>query len=72
MKKLYPRICSNCGRRFLGNKMEYRCQICINNERVTIEKRAIRNSELGSVMRSVEWRGQRVIGCRAVGQVSHI
>ena len=38
MKKLYPRICSNCGRRFIGKKMDYRCPICIENVKVKIEE----------------------------------
>lgn len=46
--KLYPRICSNCGRRFIGKKMDYTCPICIENKRVTIEVR-------GNVV--TEWRG---------------
>ena len=61
--KLYPRICSNCGRRFLGKKMDYTCPICIENKRVTIEER-------GNVV--TEWRGPRVIGARAVGLVKHL
>ena len=39
MKKLYPRICSNCGRRFLGKKMDYTCPTCIESQRVTFEWR---------------------------------
>ena len=38
---------------------------------VTIEERDLRNSELGQIMR-IEWRGQRVIGARAVGLVKHL
>ena len=55
MKKLYPRICSNCGRRFLGKKMDYRCPICRENDRVTIEERG---------NRVIETRGQRIIASR--------
>ena len=58
--KLIPRICSNCGRRFRGKKMDYTCPICIENKRVTVEYR-------GGVR--IETRGQRVIGCRAVDHV---
>ena len=54
--KLYPRICSNCGRRFIGKKMDYTCPICIENKRVSIEER-------GGLR--IETRGQPVIGCRA-------
>lgn len=61
--KLYPRICSNCGRRFIGKKMDYRCPICRENDRVTIEERDLRNSELGRIMR-IETRGQRIIASR--------
>ena len=68
--KLYPRICSSCGRRFLGKKMDYTCPICIENKRVTIEERDLRNSEFGQIMR-IEWRGQRVIGCHAVDHIHH-
>lgn len=60
--KLYPRICSNCGRRFVGKKMDYTCPICIENQRVTIEERG---------NRVIETRGQRCIGWRAAGHVSH-
>ena len=60
MKKIYPRICSSCGRRFRGKKMDYRCPICIENMRVTIEQR-------GNVR--IETRGPRVIGCRAVDHI---
>ena len=56
MKKLYPRICSSCGRGFIGKKMDYTCPICLENKRVTIEQRDLRNSELGQIMR-VETRG---------------
>lgn len=64
MTKLIPRICSGCGRRFLGKKMDYRCPICIENaEPVTVEER-------GNFV--TEWRGQRVIGARAVGLVKHL
>ena len=62
MKKLYPRICSNCGRRFVGKKMDYTCPICIENKRVSIEQR-------GNVV--TEWRGQRCIGCHAVDRIHH-
>lgn len=58
MKKLYPRICSNCGRRFLGKKMDYRCAICVENPNVTIEERG---------NRVIETRGRAVIGARAAG-----
>ena len=51
--KLYPRICSNCGRRFVGKKMDYTCPICIENKRVTIEQR-------GNVV--IETRGTCPIG----------
>lgn len=37
--KLYPRICSNCGRRFFGKKMDYRCADCIEIERFALELR---------------------------------
>ena len=50
--KLYPRICSSCGRRFIGKKMDYTCPICIENKRVSVEQR-------GNVV--TEWRGQRCI-----------
>ena len=60
--KLYPRICSNCGRRFLGKKMDYTCPICIENKRVSIEQR-------GNVR--IETRGQPVIGCRAADHMRH-
>ena len=53
--KLYPRICSNCGRRFLGKKMDYTCPICRENDRVTIEERG---------NRVIETRGQRIIASR--------
>ena len=53
MKKLYPRICSNCGRRFLGKKMDYRCPICIENVKVKIEVRG---------NRVIETRGQACVG----------
>ena len=53
MKKLYPRICSNCGRRFLGKKMDYRCAICRENVKVKIEVRG---------NRVIETRGQACIG----------
>lgn len=38
--------------------------------RVTVEERELANSELGTIMR-IETRGQRVIGWRAAGHVSH-
>ena len=60
--KLYPRTCSNCGRRFIGKKMDYTCPICIENKRVTVEYR-------GNVR--IETRGQRVIGCRATDHIRH-
>ncbi len=60
--KLYPRICSNCGRRFLGKKMDYTCPICIENKRVSIEQR-------GNVV--TEWRGQRCIGAFAADHIRH-
>ena len=60
--KLYPRICSNCGRRFIGKKMDYTCPICIENKRVSIEER-------GNVV--TEWRGQRCIGAFAAGHIRH-
>ena len=53
MKKLYPRICSNCGRRFLGKKMDYRCAICRENLKVKIEVRG---------NRVIETRGQACVG----------
>ena len=62
MKKLIPRICSSCGRRFLGKKMDYTCPICIENKRVSIEQR-------GNVV--TEWRGPRVIGCRSADHIRH-
>ena len=62
MKKLYPRICSNCGRRFLGKKMDYRCAICIENLNVTIEERG---------NRVIETRGQRCIGFHSTDHVRH-
>ena len=62
MKKLYPRICSSCGRRFRGKKMDYTCPTCIKEKRVTVEIR-------GNVV--TEWRGQRCIGCRAVDHIHH-
>lgn len=60
--KLYPRICSSCGRRFLGKKMDYTCPICIENKRVSIEQR-------GNVV--TEWRGQRCIGAFAEDHILH-
>lgn len=60
--KLIPRICSSCGRRFRGKKMDYTCPICIENKRVSIEQR-------GNVV--TEWRGPRVIGCRAFDYIRH-
>ena len=66
MKKLYPRICSNCGRRFRGKKMDRRCPTCVENLDVTIEKRDLYNSELGMVLRT-ETRGRAVIGAHAAG-----
>ena len=62
MKKLYSRICSSCGRRFFGKKMDYTCPICLENKRVLIEQR-------GNVV--TEWRGPRVIGCRATDHIRH-
>ena len=62
MSKLYPRICSSCGRRFIGKKMDYTCPICIENKPVTIEER---NGKI------IETRGRRVIGCRSAGYISH-
>ena len=62
MKKLIPRICSGCGRRFVGKKMDYTCPICIENKRVSIEQR-------GNVV--TEWRGPRVIGCRSADHIRH-
>ena len=53
MKKLYPRICSNCGRRFIGKKMDYRCAICRENVKVKIEVRG---------NRVIETRGQACVG----------
>lgn len=41
-KHYYNRICSDCGRRFLGKKMDYRCAICVENPNVTIEERGQR------------------------------
>ena len=58
--KLYPRICSNCGRRFLGKKMDYTCPICIENKRVSIEQR-------GNVL--IETRGQVCAGWRAADHI---
>ena len=63
MKKLIPRICSNCGRRFLGKKMDYTCPICIENKRVSIEYR-------GNVR--IETRGQPVIGWNSATHLTHI
>lgn len=60
MSKLIPRICSSCGRRFVGKKMDYTCPICIENKRVTIEER-------GNVR--IETRGQRFIGARAADHI---
>ena len=60
--KLYPRICSNCGRRFVGKKMDYRCAICQENLRVSIEERG---------GRVIETRGQPVIGARAINHIRH-
>lgn len=60
--KLYPRICSNCGRRFIGKKMDYTCPICIENKRVSIEER-------GGLR--IETRGQPVIGFRAADHICH-
>ena len=60
--KLIPRICSNCGRRFLGKKMDYTCPICIENKRVSIEQR-------GNVR--IETRGQPVIGFRSAEHIRH-
>ena len=60
--KLIPRICSNCGRRFLGKKMDYTCPICIENKRVSIEQR-------GNVR--IETRGQRCIGAFAADHIRH-
>ena len=71
MIKLYNRICADCGRRFVSaNKMAPRCPDCIENERVTIEQRDLRKSELGQIMRT-EWRGRRIIGCNAVSHIRH-
>ena len=53
MRKLYPRICSNCGRRFIGKKMDYRCAICRENVKVKIEERG---------NRVIETRGQACVG----------
>ena len=50
--KLYPRICSNCGRRFVGKKMDYTCPICIENVKVKIEERG---------NRVIETRGQACV-----------
>ena len=60
--KLYPRSCSNCGRRFLGKKMDYTCPICIENKRVSIEQR-------GNVV--TEWSGQHCIGAFAADHIRH-
>ena len=68
--KLYPRICSNCGRRFVGKKMDYTCPICIENMPITVEGRDLRNSEFGQIMR-IETRGQPVIGCHAAAHIHH-
>ena len=63
MIKLYARICSGCGRRFLGKKMDYRCALCRKElDPATVEERD------GKV---IEWRGQRRIGCRAADHVRH-
>ena len=53
MKKLYPRICSNCGRRFIGKKMDFRCAICRENIQVKIYVRG---------NRVIETRGQACVG----------
>ena len=60
--KLIPRICSNCGRRFIGKKMDYTCPICIENKRVSVEYR-------GNVR--IETRGQVCAGWRSISHVSH-
>ena len=62
MKKLIPRICSNCGRRFLGKKMDYTCPICIENKRVSVEYR-------GNIR--IETRGQVCAGWRSISHVSY-
>ena len=62
MTKLIPRICSSCGCRFLGKKMDYTCPTCIKEKRVTVEVR-------GNVV--TEWRGARVIGCRSADFIRH-
>ena len=70
MKKLYPRICSSCGRRFRGKKMDAHCKRCREVARIWVERRELRDSELGQIMRT-EWRGQRIIGCSAVAHIRH-
>ena len=60
--KLYPRICSSCGRRFRGKKMAYTCPTCLKEKRVTVEYR-------GNVR--IETRGQRCIGCHAADHIRH-
>ena len=35
--KLYSRVCSVCGRRFIGKKMDYHCPECKENIRRTTE-----------------------------------
>ena len=60
--KLIPRICSSCGRRFRGKKMDYTCPICLENKRVLIEQRG---------NRVIETRGFCPIGCHAVDHIHH-
>ena len=50
--KLYPRICSNCGRRFRGKKMDAHCKRCREVARIWVERQELRDSELGQILHS--------------------
>ena len=66
----YQRSAVGKRRAMLGRLADRDAAYAENAAPVTVEERDLRNSELGKIMR-IEWRGQRVIGCRSVGHISN-
>lgn len=66
----YQRSVVGKRREMLGRLADRDAAYAENAAPITIEERDLRNSEFGQIMR-IEWRGQRVIGCRAADRVRH-
>lgn len=66
----YQRSAAGKRSAMLGRLAERDAAYAENAAPVTVEERDLRNSEFGQIMR-IEWRGQRCIGCHAVGNVHH-